>query len=368
MLARLPLFWRLQLGGWLAFGAAMTLSRLGTYPLGFMLLLKGLLTALGLLVTLGLRPVYRGVARRGVTVPRMVAASAAGSYAAALPWTAAYNLLGARVWEWHTGVPRPVRGVQGLFDGSVYHAFALLAWSVLYFGIKYQQDLQEERERVLRAEGLAHRARLQALRYQLNPHFLFNTLNAVSTLVVERRNDEAGRMISRLSDFLRLALEGQDAPEVPLADELEWVRRYLEIEAIRFEERLAVEWEVEPEALAAGVPGMLLQPLVENAVRHVVAVREEGGRIAVRARRSGGRLLLSVADDGPGPAGAGTAVGRGIGLANTRERLREGYGADHRFDIRRGADGGTEACIEIPFRRARTLRAGATVPEPVPSP
>jgi two-component system LytT family sensor kinase len=363
MRRRLSPFWTLQLAGWLAFGVAMTLSRVGAYPLGFMVVLKGLLTVLGLLASLALRPLYRRVARGGATVPRMLLAAVAGSYLASLAWTAVYNLLAAPVWAWHTGEPRRVRGVLGLFDGSIYHAFALLAWSVLYFAVRYHQALQAERERALRAEGLAHRARLQALRYQLNPHFLFNTLNAVSTLVVERRNDEAGRMISRLSDFLRLTLEGQDAPEVPLADELEWVRRYLEIEAVRFEERLSVAWEVEPEALAAAVPGMLLQPLVENAVRHAVAAREEGGTLTLRARRQDGRLVLAVADDGPGPDGAG-APGRGIGLANTRERLREGYGDAHSFQVLRGEGGGTEVRIEIPFRPARSPRPAAEHPRP----
>ncbi|HEX2190412.1 MAG TPA: histidine kinase [Longimicrobiaceae bacterium] len=363
MRPRLPPFWALQLGGWLAFGAAMTLSRVGAYPLGFMLALKGLLTLLGFGATLALRPLYRRVARGGATVGRMVAASVAGSYAASLAWTAAYNLLGAPVWAWHTGEPREVRGLAGLLDGSVYHAFALLAWSVLYFGIKYHRQLDEERERALRAESAAHRARLQALRYQLNPHFLFNTLNAVSTLVVEHRNDEAGRMISRLSDFLRLTLEGSDAPEVPLAEELEWARRYLEIEAVRFEDRLRVAWEVEPGALAAAVPGMLLQPLVENAVRHAVAPREEGGRITVRARRAGDRLLLAVEDDGPGVAPGGAGNGRGIGLANTRERLRQAYGPAGALEVRPGERGGTAVSLRIPFRPA----AAPSAPSPEPA-
>ena len=276
-------FWTLQVGGWLAFGAAMALSRLGTFPLGYMTATKGVLTLTGLVMSLGLRAVYRAMLRRGATAQALVAAALAASCVGSLVWTPTANALTALVTRGAYGVGASLGAPLLLFDGVAYHAVALLAWSLLYLGITHHEALQAERERSLRAEALAHRARLQALRYQLQPHFLFNTLNAVSTLVVERRTAEAGRMIARLSDFLRLTLDGADAEEVVLDDEIEFVRRYLEIEQVRFGDRLAVSIDVEPGAGEARVPSMILQPIVENAVRHAVARNAGGG--GFRSRR-----------------------------------------------------------------------------------
>ena len=349
------LFWPLQLGGWLAFAVAMALSRLGLFPLGFMVVSKAVLAALGLLTTLALRPLYRRLASRAGSPWLALAAALVASYLAALAWTAVYNVFYAAYWSAWFPEPQRITRLSHLFSGAVYHAFALFAWSVLYFGLKSYEALQLERERSLRAEAGAHEARLRALRYQLNPHFLFNTLNAISTLVVEERSREAAAMLARLSEFLRLTLDGGSAAEIPLAEEIEFVRRYLEIEQIRFGERLRVHVAVDDAALPVLVPALLLQPLVENAVRHAVAPREEGGRIEIEARRHGSGLLLRVVDDGGGlvaaPDAAGGA-GRGIGLANTRERLRQCYGGDGRLELRDGADGagGLEVRIEIPVR------------------
>jgi two-component system, LytTR family, sensor kinase len=188
---------------------------------------------------------------------------------------------------------------------------------------------------------------LQALRYQLNPHFLFNTLNAISTLVVDKRNAEAGKMISRLSDFLRLTLDRPDVEEVPLSDEIEFARRYLEIEQVRFGDRLSVNIDVDDDAWTARVPALVLQPLVENAIRHAVAPREAGGRIEIGARVAGRAVQVWVADDGPGLNANGN--GTGIGLANTRERLQQLYGSAHRFQLVNGC--GLRAELEIPLRR-----------------
>jgi anti-sigma regulatory factor (Ser/Thr protein kinase) len=358
--AALPRFWVLQGAGWLAFGVAMTLSRVGVYPIGFMIVAKGVLTALGFLASLVLWRVYRRVLRERPTVARMIVISVVASYLAAMAWTVAANLIDVPLYDWLLDRRIRIRGVVGLFGGSVYHAFALLAWSILYFAIKHYEALQIERERTLRAEALAHRAQLEALRYQLNPHFLFNTLNAVSTLVVEGRNGEAGRMIARLSDFLRLTLSEPTAEEVALADEIEFARRYLEIEQVRFGDRLAVRVEVEPEAWRARVPSLILQPLVENAIRHGIASREEGGCIAIEARRDGDRLRLVVTDDGRGPPSAGAPAAstppesddrRHVGLANTRERLRHLHGDAHRLELREEGDGrGASVVIELPFR------------------
>src|SRR3712207_5004835 len=238
---RVP-FWPLQIGGWLAFGVAMALSRVGRYPIDYMIASKLALTALGFVLSLGLRQLYRRLLRRDPPVTRIVITTVLASYLVSLLWTAAYNVADVQIVTTLIGRTNPIDSVGELFAGSVHHAFALLAWSVFYFAIKHY-------ERSLRAESLAHQARLQALRYQLNPHFLFNTLNAISTLVVDRRNAEAGKMIARLSDFLRLTLDRPDVEEVPLADEIEYARRYLEIEQVRFGSRLVVNFDVDEKAL-----------------------------------------------------------------------------------------------------------------------
>ena len=327
---RVP-FWPLQIGGWLAFGVAMALSRVGRYPIDYMIATKLALTAIGFVLSLGLRQLYRRLLRRDPSITQVVIATVVASYLVSLPWTAAYNLVDARIIEALGGRSVAIDSVAKLLNGSVYHAFALLAWSVFYFAIKHY-------ERSLRAESLAHQARLQALRYQLNPHFLFNTLNAISTLVVDKRNAEAGKMIARLSDFLRLTLDRPDVEEVPLAEEVEYVRCYLEIEQVRFGDRLRVTFDVDDDAWSARVPALVLQPLVENAIRHAVAPREEGGRIVIGARveqrgarGAGCEVRVWVSDDGPGLNGNGN--GTGIGLSNTRERLQQLYGPSHRFEL-----------------------------------
>jgi LytS/YehU family sensor histidine kinase len=200
---------------------------------------------------------------------------------------------------------------------------------------------------------MAQAARLRALQAQLEPHFLFNTLNAISTLVVERQNADAAMMIARLSDFLRLTLDTADTPEIPVAEELEFVRRYLEIEQVRFGSRLRVTIDAPPEAMSGMVPALLLQPLVENAVKHGVLTSEHGGSVSVSVTRSNGALVLCVADDGPGMPKDRIAV-HGIGLSNTATRLRELYGDDSRFSLSPSSPNGLSVTIEIPFRSAES--------------
>ena len=190
-------------------------------------------------------------------------------------------------------------------------------------------------------------ARLSALRMQLNPHFLFNTLHAVSALV---ERDPAGvrTMIARLSALLRRVLDGGDRHEVPLRDELALVRDYLAIQRVRLGDRLDVVETLADDTLDALVPTLVLQPLVENAVQHGIAVSEGPGRLGLVARREGGRLVLEVQDSGPGPSHARPETG-GVGLRNTRERLAALYGADATFALERGAEGGAVARVALPF-------------------
>jgi signal transduction histidine kinase len=359
----------------LAFGTAMTLSRVGALPLAYMLVAKGLLTGFGFVASLSLRALYRRVLPLGAPLARTLAVTLAASYAGALAWTAATHMavgtVAGPLLLALTGAPwrlAPPERLLGLFDGAVYHAFALLAWSVLYVGARYYRAMLAERERALRAEAGLVEARLRALRYQLNPHFLFNALNAVSTLVVERRADDAERMLARLGDFLRLTLGadldgGADgASEVALAAELDYVARYLAVEQVRFGNRLRVRVDVPDALLAGAVPALLLQPLVENAVRYAVSPREAGGSVLITAVRAGCELRVSVCDDGPGPAAVPAAAGSGadggctggVGLANTRERLRTHYGArpdgGERLALGDAPGGGLRVTVHLPWR------------------
>jgi LytS/YehU family sensor histidine kinase len=203
----------------------------------------------------------------------------------------------------------------------------------------------------LRASELEKRlaqARLQSLQSQMNPHFLFNTLHSISALM-HKDVEAADRMVMKLSDLLRLALANTDTHEVPLKQELDFLDRYLEIEKTRFRERLSVEREFDPETLNARVPNLVLQPLVENAIRHGVERHARPGRIILRARKENGSLRLEVQDNGDGIQ-PGTKNREGIGLSNTRSRLEQLYGRDQRFELQNVPSGGLLARVIIPFQ------------------
>ena len=195
-------------------------------------------------------------------------------------------------------------------------------------------------------------AQLQALRTQLHPHFLFNTLNGIATLV-HRDPEAADQMIARLSDLLRLTLEGVGVKEVPLAKEIEFLKGYLEIEQVRFGDRLTVDMQIAPEVLGARIPYLILQPLVENAIRHGIAPRSQPGRVVIRAQSENGFLVLEIRDNGPGlTAGLDTPTRQGMGLSNTRSRLEKLYGARQRFEMRNGSNGGFVVTLTFPFQSA----------------
>jgi hypothetical protein len=340
-------FWVFQLAGWFAYFVAMTLSRLSLFPLRYMIVSKGVLALTGFLGSLVLWRLYRRLLRSEPGILRVVIVSVIASYGMAMLWTAVDNVADIPIAGALLDRRVVIDSVFRLFVGSVYNAFTLLAWSLLYFAVRHHDALQVERERSLRAEAMAQRARLETLRYQLNPHFLFNTLNAISTLVVEQRPDDASRMISRLSDFLRLTLSAPVVDEVPLAEEMHFVERYLEIEQVRFGDRLRMEIAVSPEAWNARVPHLVLQPIIENAIRHGIAPREAGGTVRIEASRVDHRLRISVTNDSA-PAGGSAPAPERIGLSNIRERLTCLYGAGQRLDVESGA-AQTRVILELPF-------------------
>ena len=218
------------------------------------------------------------------------------------------------------------------------------------------------RERELVASQLAaqlSQARLQALRMQLNPHFLFNAMNSISMLVRRNDNAQAVRMIAGLSDLLRHVLEDSTGDEVPLADEIAFLKRYLEIERVRFQDRLTVRFDVSDETLGAFVPNLLLQPLVENAIRHGIARKVNPGTVEIAARRLGDRLILQVSDDGPGLTGP-SADGTGVGVRNTEARLDQLYGGASSFELRSGTHGGAVATVTLPFHAQPLQHAGSS--------
>lgn len=350
------LFWTLHLSGWAAFGLGMALSRVGRYPIDYMIATKTVLAISGAVFSLPLRPLYRRFLGEEASLSRTVLTTSLASFTLSLVWTAFYNLADAPIATAMLGRRITIANASQLFAASYYHTFAMLAWSVFYVGIKRQRALQVARERALRAEALAHQARLQALRFQIQPHFLFNTLNALSTLIVEQRSAEASQMLSRLSDFLRHTLSGggPETEEVALRDELEFARRYLDIEQVRFGNRLRVEVDVAPEALGARVPTMLLQPLLENAVRHGIAPSMHGGVVRVAAARDKGVLRLSVTNDADAArvdaAADGSNGTNGVGLGNTRARLQQLYAGEHRLEAGQTDQGGFRVDIELPFR------------------
>ena len=264
-----------------------------------------------------------------------------------------------------------------LYIGFLIWPLTLLgAWSALYFAINYFLQVEEQADRLERLEMQATSAQLAMLRYQLNPHFLFNTLNSISTLVLLKQTAPANAMLTRLSSFLRHTLVTEPGGKVTVEQEVEMLKLYLDIERMRFEDRLQTDFRIEPGAGEACIPSMLLQPLVENAIKYGVSPQEEGATISLIAQIAGSRLRVTVTDTGPGihhtvrPEGGSQGgipdgmlersrrtTSTGVGLANIRDRLAQAYGDDHRFEIRSPDSGGFTVNIEIPYEAAEDSAA-----------
>jgi two-component sensor histidine kinase len=236
-----------------------------------------------------------------------------------------------------------------LFDFFVY-------WAVLGVGyaFDYRERYRERESAAAQFKAQLAQARLESLKMQLHPHFLFNTLHAISGLVRRNETQPAVNMIAGLSELLRRALDSADEQEVPLREELKFAKLYLDIQMVRFPDRLTVRVEVAAETLDALVPNMILQPLVENAIRHGVSANESAGVIVINSYCAGDMLHVTVSDDGPGlQSGWRMGEGAGIGLVNTVERLKRLYGPGHRFELRNDDAGGVTASVVIPFRAGR---------------
>ncbi len=254
-----------------------------------------------------------------------------------------------------------------LMLGVAYIDMTLLgAWSALYYAINFFLQVEQQADRLERLETQATSAQLAMLRYQLNPHFLFNTLNSISTLVLLGETKPANAMLTRLSSFLRHTLVSQPGGKVTVAQEVETLKLYLDIERMRFEDRLRTDFRVDEMAARGCIPSFLLQPLIENAIKYGVSAQEEGARISLTAQVIGNMLRLIVSDTGPGLQGtqrnaetlAATPSSTGVGLANIRDRLAQAYGEDSRFEIETPPDGGFTVTIELPFEK------GPDAPDP----
>jgi sensor histidine kinase YesM len=338
-------FWLLQSAGWAGYFILRTLSGMANAMGWSFVFHTALLTATGYSLTLLMASAFRRLIRMRALITWPVSV--------ALVLVAASAFSAIETWS-HATFLRPGSTPGGVqFLGAILLDFALLvAWSALYYSINYYLLLEEQTDQLLRLESQASSAQLAMLRYQLNPHFLFNTLNSISTLVLLKQTERANAMLSRLSSFLRYTLVNEPMGTVTVAQEVETLKLYLEIEKMRFEERLRPRFHIEVEVAGARLPSLLLQPLVENAIKYAVTPQEEGAEIEIAARKEGDRVVLTVRDSGPGAEDHWVKAQQstGVGLANIRDRLAQAYGPNHRFETDTNRNGGFSVIIEIPYQ------------------
>lgn len=338
-------FWALQTAGWAFYLMLRMASGVGNGMTAAFLIPLIVSVAAGYSITLVLSAVFRWLISRS---PIMTWTGAVIAVASSV---AAYSAIDAWVFNM---MDRDGGAFDGaLFLGSFTINFLLIAaWSALYFGINFYIILEQRADELLKLEGQASSAQLAMLRYQLNPHFLFNTLNSISTLVLLQQTERANAMLSRLASFLRYTLVYEPTAQVTLAQEVETLKLYLDIEKMRFEDRLRINFDVDPAASKARLPSLLLQPLVENAVKYAVTPQEEGAEINLEARLIGDRVRIVVSDSGPGLNGAvaTTTSSTGVGLANIRDRLAQAYGEDQMIEYGSRPDGGFSVTLELPYR------------------
>ncbi len=360
------LFWVLHLGGWLAWAlvakygfTVVTLEEVPPRYFGYVMVIS----TVGMLLTLLLRYLFKALWGRSLWL--QAAAFIGGTVAAGYAWLHARSYLYMNFIEtkedmtsWMEEMGQAAEIYERVSYMSTFTVawFVILSWATLYFAIKYAQLFQQVQQSALKSAAMAHEAQLKMLRYQLNPHFLFNTLNAISTLILERSTEDANRMVTRLSSFLRHSLDNDPMKMVTLEQELAALRLYLDIEKVRFEERLTLDLDIEDEAYHALIPSLLLQPLVENAIKYAIARSEDGGVLKIAARVFAGDLLLELSDNGPGVdlVDGWIPGANGVGLRNTKERLAELYGSHHSFRLSKTEPHGLTIRIRIPFESKST--------------
>jgi sensor histidine kinase YesM len=345
-------FWVLQSAGWTGYFVLRALGGLANNMGLLFVVPTALTTATGYSLTLLMASAFRRLIQlRPIitwTVSILIVVLASAIFSSIETWA-------------HATFYRPEEMPVGIqFFGAILLDSSLLAaWSALYYGINFYLLLEQQSDRVERLESQASSAQLAMLRYQLNPHFLFNTLNSISTLVLLKETQRANAMLSRLSNFLRYTLANEPEGTVSLSQEIETLKLYLDIEKMRFEDRLRPCFAVDQEASEARLPSLLLQPLVENAIKYAVTPQEEGADISIEARLVGmepdRRLIISVTDTGPGlnDGIARPTSSTGVGLANIRDRLAQAYGMDHRFEVQTDRQEGFGVVIDIPFQTVR---------------
>lgn len=358
-------FWRLQVLGWGGAFALRAVSSLANgQPLSFFVLIL-IQTITGFSISLLLSVLYRVlIAQRplitwGVTA--LVLPFAVGLYAFIDAWVIQlYRSDGTA-------------SFAQLLIGVFYLDLTLLgAWTALYYAVNFFLQVEEQNDQLMRLENQATSAQLAMLRYQLNPHFLFNTLNSISTLVLLKQTEPANAMLTRLSSFLRYTLVNQPTGRVTVAQEVETLKLYLDIERMRFEERLRTTFHIDSASEPALLPSLLLQPLVENAIKYAVTPQESGAEITISTQLVGQNLRITVSDTGPGlqtggddnrvsgvSFDGGEPVSTGVGLANIRDRLAQAYAEQHRFDTVNPPEGGFAVVIEIPFERRNEMPLAA---------
>ena len=359
------LFWLLNAGGWISLSVVTYVSLSLPYDqLQFAYIAHNVLqSVLGFLLSIPLRQAFKATWNWAATTRVTIAI--------------ALILVVATVWAaMRLQLLIVIAGEADLWDdfgGFLFPSlFVFLAWVALYHLVKYAQLLQSEREstlvleagrrqeafKLVSAESAAREAQLKLLRYQLNPHFLFNTLNSIASLVSARRSDDAQSMIGELSTFLRFSLESDRNVTLPLRDEIEALDLYLRIEQVRFSDRLVVEQDIDPRALAEQVPSLLLQPLVENAIKHAIGRAEEGGRILITAKLHDTELVITVEDSGSGTDEEQPQLDQlfdspGFGLRSTAERLENLYGDAFSFNAGQSGLGGLKLALHLPNRGRR---------------
>lgn len=338
-------FWGLQILGWLGYGTIRALNGLAhgqtvqyIYPS-----IVAMMT--GFLLSLILRAVFHTIRDKPLPYVAVVAALLSGVFGMIF---STIETIG-HVWLYNPyWNPRQLE----FLGNAMFDSYVLLTWTALYFGINYYLMMQREREKALQATAMAHQAQLQMLRYQLNPHFLFNTLNALSTLVLEKKTKLANTMLRHLSSFLRYTLVNPPSEMVTVESELEALKLYLDIEKVRFGDRLRVDWKIADEAKGALVPSLILQPLIENAVKYAIAPAEDGGTITVEARKKDDKLVISLTDTGPGIRESqipDPAVSSGVGIVNTRSRLKQVYDKDQELKFDNLEPDGLRVTLVIPY-------------------